>query len=59
MHRTAQRNNCEQQLEIFAKATVRTRTRADHGHPFVQLKQLRTGCLSILMFLTPLAEVNP
>ena len=42
------------------------KTKNDHGHstsnlaiPFGELKQLRTGCLSILMFLTPLAEVTP
>jgi len=33
MHTAAQRvDNCEQQLEIFTKAMVRPRMRADHGH---------------------------
>ena len=34
MHGAAQRvDNCEQQLEFFTKVMVRSRTRADHGHP--------------------------
>jgi len=34
LHGAAQRvDNCKQQLELFTKAMVRPRTRADHGHP--------------------------
>jgi len=34
MHGAAQRvDYCEQQFDVFTKAMVRLRTRADHGHP--------------------------